>query len=247
MTKPARILVGTTTANGVVSSDYVMSLTRMTDDLRRRGIGTELRMIDGPNLMVQRDVLADELLRSTCSHLLLVGGTMRFPADLCGQLLGLGKPVAGAICPRGAPSLDRFAALARTLPVDAALARAQDWDVELLDRTLRVENGFCQVRAIGTGFLLIAREAFDALGASGSLPRYDFPAGKLKLTAFFRHFFGDDPPADPDHVFCHRWRDAGGEVWAFAAAPIGAVAEIHYGLPFSRLLEASPADGTARA
>ncbi len=239
MTVPARILIGTTTANGIVASDYVMSLTHMMDDLRRRGIWTELRMIDGPNLMVQRDVLADELLRSDCTHLALIGGNLRFPSDLCRCLLGSGQPVTGAICPRGAPDLERFASLAGSLPIDASLARAQEWDVELLDRSLRVENGFCQVRAIGTSFMLIGREAFARLHESGTLSRYEFSAGKLKLTAYFRNFFDDDPPSEPDHAFCRRWRDVGGEIWGYAAAPVGRVSEVHYGMPFARLMATS--------
>jgi hypothetical protein len=239
VSKVARILIGTTTANGVVVGDYVMSLTRMLDDLRRRRIQTELRMIDGPNAMVQRDVLADELLRSDFTHLLLVGGDMRFPPDLCGRLLSFDKPLVGAVCPRGAPDLGRFASLAATMSMDAALARAQEWDVELLDRTVRVEEGFCRVRAIGPGFMLAARETLARLRASGSLTRYDFPAGKMKLDAHFRYFLGDDPPCEPDHVFCHRWRACGGEVWAYAAASVGSVSEMHFGMPYTRFIAAS--------
>ncbi|NNM73176.1 hypothetical protein [Enterovirga aerilata] len=239
MTSQPKVLIGTTTANGVVASDYVMSLMRMTDDLRARGVRTELRLIDGPNLMVQRDVLARELLNSDASHLLLIGSSMRFPADLCARLLASGKPVVGAIHPRGGVDLERLGASVGVLPFEAAVARAHDWHVELLDRTIRVQDGFCEVRAVGPGFLLIAREAIARLAEGGRLPRYEFPAGKVVLTAFFRYFFGDDPPSDPEHAFCRRWRESGGAVWGFAAAPVGPVAEVHYGLPFSRMIAAS--------
>lgn len=239
MTPAPKVFIGTATANGVVTSDHALCLTQMIAQLRDGKVGSVHRIVDGPNLMIQRDMLAHEFLKSDCSHLLLVDGNLRFQPDLCARLLAAGKPVVGAIVPRRAPDLARLGAAVATLGFDAALARAYDWDVELLDRTLGVQNGFCRVRALGPSFLLVTRACLLQLADRFQLVGYEFPGSKLVLRAFFRYFFGDEVPCEPGHAFALRWHETGGEVWAYAAARVGPVAEMHYGVPFSRFLAAT--------
>jgi hypothetical protein len=234
-----KVFVGTPTANGVVTSDTALCVTQMIAQLREAGIGSLYRVVDGPNLMIQRDMLAQAFLSSDCTHLLLVDANMRFQPDLCARLLAAGQPLVGAIVPRGAPDLARLGAAVATMGFDAALARAYDWDVELLDRTLSVQNGFCRVRAIGSGFVLVSRDCLARLAQSDRIASYAFPGVQPVLRAFFRYFFGDEPPCEPGHAFALRWHATGGPVWAYAAGRVGPVAEMHHGVPFSDFLAAT--------
>ena len=84
-------------------SDYVGSLARMMAQLHARGVSTDYRTIDGPNLVLQRDMLADAFLASDATHLLFIDSDMAFAPDLAERLLSFAKPVIGTIYPRREP------------------------------------------------------------------------------------------------------------------------------------------------
>lgn len=239
-----RLLVGTPTANGIVSSAYVSSLMSMTERLRAGGIAVTYRLVDGPNLAIQRDALAEHFISSDCTHLLLIDRDMSFAPGLAETLLGAGKPLVGVIPPRSAPDLDRLRRHLETRSFDAALALAHEWEVELIDGQVTVENGFCRVRAVGTRFLLVARTCLEEVARRSDLPTYEFDGPGHVLRAFFRPVLTDGlaGPAG-DLAFCRDYHDGGGEVWAYTGARVGPVGERHYGMPFTRFLDAHSAAG----
>ena len=232
----ARVFIGTASPNGLMVSGYVQSLVGMTARLHSAGIGTEYHCIDGPNLPLQRDILAEGFLRSDCSHMLLVGASASFPPDLCQHLLAADRRLVGTVPPRGALDADRLGAALPGAAFGDAVALALDWDVRVLGTVEPVVDGFCRVASLGTSFLLIDRRCFDELARRVDLPRYQSYAGGMEYRAFFRPV--GEPEGSPDHAFARRWAAAGGEVWAYAAAELSLVFDARYGVPFTAYLEA---------
>jgi hypothetical protein len=227
----AKLLIATPTADGLMLSDYVASLARALTQLHGRGVSTDYRTIDGPNLALQRDMLADAFLRSDATHLLFIDSDMAFEPSLAERLLSFGKPVIGTIYPRRSLDLRRLKELIATHGFDHALALAHDWNVRFLGPQLEVRGGLCKVEGIGLGFTLIERACLEELAPD--CPTYQSPFTGAPVRAFFREM-GDSE----DYSFCKRWIQRGGDVWAFVDADIWHVGDFRYGMPFTAYLDA---------
>ena len=227
----ATLFIATPTADGIMLSDYVASLARMMAHLHGRGVGTDYCTIDGPNLVLQRDMLADAFLKSDATHLLFIDSDMAFAPDLAERLLSFAKPVIGTIYPRRSLDLARLKSLIPAHGFDQALAMAHDWNVRFLGSQLEVRGGLCKVEGIGLGFTLIERACLEELAQA--CPTYPNPLTGAPVRAFFREM-GDSE----DYSFCKRWIQRGGDVWAFVDADIRHVGDFRYGMPFTAYLDA---------
>lgn len=240
-----RVFIGMPTAGNTIQSDCTASLMDMTARLHGRGVGTVFRVIDGPNAMIQRDLLAREFLAGDCTHLLCIDNDMAFPADICDRLLAAGKRLIGAVYPRRSLDLRRLATLRERHGFDDALALAHDWNVHLLDGTVTVRDGLARVGALATGFLLIERACLVEMMERIDVPSYTTVGGPANLRAFFRELNENGAVWSHDYAFCKRWIEAGGEVWADVQAEILHVGAFRYGMPFANYLGALARTGRA--
>jgi hypothetical protein len=233
----SKIFIATPTAGGRMLADYVASLARMIAQLHERGIGTDYRTVKGPNLVLQRDMLADAFLKSDATHLLFIDSDMAFAPDLAERLLSFARPVIGTIYPRRNLDLARLKSLIPAHGFDHALALAHDWNVRFLGPQLEVRGGLCKVEGIGFGFTLIERACLEELAQV--CPTYPNPLTGAPVRAFFREMNdGTGERLDLDYSFCKRWVGRGGDVWAFVDADIRHVGDFRYGMPFMAYLAA---------
>jgi hypothetical protein len=239
MSTPVRLYIGTPTANGFVAGEHASSLAGMLANLHGQGIATAYRNIDGPNLTIQRDMLAAEFLASDFTHCLLIDPEMGFAPALCQTLLAHRKQVIGAAYATGPLDLSRLEKNAAGRSLDAARALSYEWNVRLLGGSLTVQNGIGQVEALGPGFLLIERSALARVAADEATPTYASPAGGKLLPALFRDLTLGGAVLSHDFVFCRRWAALGGETWVFPQANVRRIAEMRFGMPYRRVLEAS--------
>jgi len=236
---PAKVFVATPTTNGIMLSQHVGAVVHMVNRLHAAGIGTQYATVDGPNLILQRDLLAHLFLQSDATHLLWIDSDMSFEPGLCEKLLAFDKPLVGTIYTRRALDLGRLKSLIPAHGFDHALALAYNWNVRLLGPRLEVANGLCKVEGIGFGFTLIARACFEELAKGGDCPAYESPLTGSKVHAFFRETAADNGALlDLDYSFCKRWVDRGGEVLAYVGANICHVGDFRYGVPFAAYLAA---------
>lgn len=239
MTLAPKIFVATPTTNGIMLSQNVGAVVHMVTRLHAAGIGTQYGTVDGPNLILQRDLLAHMFLQSDCTHLLWVDSDMSFEPGLCEKLLSFDKPLVGTIYTRRALDLGKLKTLVPTHGFDHALALAYTWNVRLLGPRLEVTNGLCKVEGIGFGFALIARACFEELAQGGDCPLYESPLTGSQARAFFRETISDNGALlDLDYSFCKRWIDRGGEVLAYVGANVRHVGDFRYGVPFAAYLAA---------
>jgi hypothetical protein len=219
----------------------------MLSDLHGQGIETVYRNVDGPDLSIQRDMLAADFLRSGFTHLLLIDGEMSFAPGLCASLLGFRKEVIGAAYAMGSLNLARFEQHLKTRSFEAARALSCDWKVRLLDGTLTVQNGIGRVEALGPSFLLIARSALAQVAADDATPTYKSPAGENLLPGPLPRPDTRQRGLSHDHVFCARRRALGGETWVYPQAEVRRIAEMRFGMPYRRFLEATLATARSNA
>lgn len=238
------LFIATPTADGIMLCDYVASVVRLAARLREGGIATTYRSVDGADLILQRNILADAFLRSDCTHLLFIDSDMAFGPDLAERLLGFDRPLIGAIYPKRTIDLAKLRSLAAGRPLDQALALAYDWNVRILGGRVTIENGICQVDGLGGGFLLIRRDCFETLADRTDIPSVRADEEGRQVRAFFREMPNGDAMLDLDYAFCRRWTDCGGKVWAYPDADIRHVGDYRGGMPFAAVVTAyDRADG----
>jgi hypothetical protein len=150
-----------------------------------------------------RNTLVARFLASGASHLLFVDADIGFGADAALRLLGQGRPIIGGLY--RSKRLDRDEWVANWAPG--------------ADGTVRRDavTGAVEVEAIGTGFLLIHRDALTGMVEAMPETRYMTEDGIVH--ALFDTGIvagvGGAPSRylSEDYLFCARWRALGGTVW----------------------------------
>lgn len=247
MTRPApRVFIATTTADGIVMAEYASALVRMVTHLNQAGIGTEYHVQDGTSIVAQRNLLTDRFMRSACTHLLFLDSDMTFPAELCGTLLGLAKPVIGAVYTKRALDVVRLRILAASHPIETALPLAYDWNVHPLPGPPRTEGAIRRVAALPGGFVLSERACFEAMASRGNVPVLRLDRRHPPVRAFYREVRDGETVFDLDYSFCINWARMGGEVWTLPSADIRHIGDWRTPVPFTDFLaavsERTPAD-----
>jgi hypothetical protein len=234
--KAPSLFIATPTANGVAMTGYVEALAGMLIRLASKGVPVTFRALDGENLILQRNLLVREFLASDATHLLFVDSDLTFPPDLCDRLLATGKPFIGTAYPKRRLDLAALRSGMERSDFQTSLALAYEWNIHLIDGRVTVSGAIAPVRALPGGFLLIAREVFDLLAATGEAP--PMVGGADAPRAFFREMRSGDDLIDLDYAICITYARCGGEVWLYLDAEIGHIGDDRTAPPFAALLQA---------
>ena len=140
------------------------------------------------------------------SHILFIDDDMGFPPQLVLDMLSFGEPVVGGLYRKKCDEVDWAAS---ALPSGAGEFRGR---------------AFLEVEGIGTGCLLIRRDAIEQMiKVYPELIRQhvlieDFRAsGATRTLGFFDQIMTPEGKVSEDISFCRRWRQTGGKVWANTA------------------------------
>lgn len=194
-------------AFGQVNTSFTTgSLVALTRHLAERGQFYGFAQKSFPDIADLRAIFLTTWLDGTdASHLLFVDADMQFEPELVLDMLAFGKPLVGALYPK------------RTSPLS--------WVGSALDGEQIVENGFMKVEGVGFGVTLVRRDCVEAIIDKGlcevdEVMVSNIAARSLKEMGFkrmIRAFDGIKLPGrdlSEDFSFCHRHREAGGDVWA---------------------------------
>jgi hypothetical protein len=239
--KKPHIFIATPTSGGSVKTDYVTSLMGMVSRLHAKGVRTTYANVDAADVSEQRDALAHECLKhAAITHLLFVDGDMRFPSGLCGTLLSFDLPFVGTVYARRKLSLEAIEQHLKTVSsLRDAEALAYEFNVRPQRSSVMISQGLCEVEGFGLGFALIRRDCLTTLAESGTVPIYPSRYVNDDVHRFFgRLQLADGSLLSEDYSFCRRWRQCGGQVFAYAMAEIEHVGDFRYGVPFIERLRA---------
>ena len=230
---PAKILIATPTYDGSCVTDYITSVIQLRDKLKGRPDVEISRPLFVGNTYLNRarNALGAVFMQNAdLTHLLFIDADMGFRPEAVERMLAFDKPFCGCIYPGRRPDAKLFHAAARAVE-DPEQARSagqtfvcsDDLVYEDVDGrvALKVERGFVKTLALGMGLALIKREVFDVLRQRHpelvTKPRNDYANMGVTdevLQCFEPMQMPDGMFMGEDKAFCHRWRQAGGQIWA---------------------------------
>lgn len=198
----------------LIAGATVRSLMQVAGHFFAKGIAASFSTNSHPDIAEHRNIALtmwyDTMPQST--HLLFVDADMGFAPDLITDLLMFDKPLCGAVYPK------------KTIP--------REWVVSGFgsDQKIECQAGFLKVRGIGTGIMLIRRDAVAKLIEDNPelvderIERHAIkallPNGKGRVLRLFDKMDTFEGVLSEDLSFCERWIQSGGEVWGNIAHAI---------------------------
>jgi hypothetical protein len=225
-----RVLVGTPTYNGQLTTPFATSLLALAKSL---GPSMEWATTNGTLVAFARNVLASRALEQGYSHLLFVDSDVSFQPELVQRMIEFDQPVVGAAYPQRTIDQHRFFQQARARQ-DPNSAWATSLSLPMALETPHVSRGdFYRAESVPAGLMLIKREALEKLKQEyPDLYRpvadsyYEYQGLTHVLQCFDAMYDPNGVAIGEDLSFCRRWRAAGGELWTIFDDTVG-----HFG-PF---------------
>ena len=193
-----------------VSLKLAVSLARFAQAAPQHGIDIQIGSICGCSVVSRaRNLLAQDLLDSTCDYLLFIDSDINFePEDILRLMAWGSDPKKGIV-----------AAVPRTRSTDKVYIATLDHD-ENNDLTM---NGMGLVRAkrVATAFMLVRREVFETLDKAHPEWRYFDARCDRTVPCIFDFQLKDEGYVGEDFLFCDRAREHGFEVWVDPTITLG--------------------------
>jgi hypothetical protein len=206
--KGRSLYIATPCHGGQMRAEYTMSLVATMRELAPRGIGVEVGFVPDESLVPRaRNILVSQFLKSGCDTMLFVDADMGWKPDHVLRLLAWSqdwdKAVVGA------------SGVRRSEPPSFCVnfLHKDDNSVEVCPKT-----GCVSLRHLGTGFIMIRREALERMIRVNPDLTYTETDRTGQITGqhhmLFNMHMADGHCYSEDYWFCDLWRKAGGKVWA---------------------------------
>jgi hypothetical protein len=176
--KPARILIGTPTANGDLCVEYCETIVQLLAHFgaHHPEVSFDVRFYETFDLRLVRNAYASHVLNDpSFTHLLFFDSDMGFFPTLLEKMLACGKPVVGVVSPKRSLEETRVAELARRVKdIRIAEIAANDYIPEKIAYPVgygedgvtpvyvKHDGSLIPVGRCGTGIMLIHRSVFEA-------------------------------------------------------------------------------------
>jgi hypothetical protein len=220
---PPNILIALPTYNSTVHIDFALALNRALRALAEAGVRYETIHAASSHIIRARNFFANYFLsRGEYTHLLFLDTDMDFSSEAPLRLIAGDKPVAGVAYP-----YRQFDHSQTITQADVGLS-LRDWLEKNVDYTAALQtnaagngqatDGWAEAHHVGTGLMLIRRDAIEAVAPLTQRYRSPSQYASLLPDGCFYGFF--DTAADrgvylsEDLSFCQRVREAGLQVWA---------------------------------
>ncbi|WP_296597115.1 hypothetical protein [Phenylobacterium sp.] len=220
-----KILVGTPTYNGQLTTQYTRSLLELWTEI---GAEADWRTTKATLIAWARNVFASHVLEEDYTHLLFVDADIDFPARVVKRMLAFDQPVVSAVYPHRTLDLQAFYAQARRQPdAGSAMAAALSYPFELA-QPHEARGDFHKAVMAPAGLMLIQRqalakmrEAYPELYRPAAGSYYEFQGLKNVLQCFEALIDDNGIAMSEDVSFCRRWRAIGGELWVTFDQAVG--------------------------
>lgn len=193
-----------------VSLKLAISLAQFATRAAQHGIDIQIGSICGCSVVSRaRNLLAQDMLDSTCTDLMFIDSDINFDAsDVFRLMAWTTDPKKGIVA--GVP---------RTRSTTKTYIGTLDTD-EHGELTM---NGMGLVRAkrVATAFMMVRRDVFETLDAAHPEWRYYDERSERTVPCVFDFMKTDEGYIGEDYLFCDRAREVGFEVWVDPTIKLG--------------------------
>lgn len=216
--------------NGTIVLEGAQTLLHAQQLVLSRGGSFQLHYVMGTTISIVRNAIVDAFLQSEADLLLMLDSDQAIGADGLAKMIDLNQPVVGCMYPRRRYNWSNVR-LDTVTNIDQVLYQASEYFGSLaLDEKGETQfvNGFARAEYVGTGILLVRRDAFQQLMKhfpeleGRGLGRDAYPEGyDGQRWGFFNELQNEDGiTLTEDISFCRRWRQTGGEIWVDGASEV---------------------------
>jgi hypothetical protein len=207
--------IGIPCYGGMVSEPTMTSFLRFTLIAAQAGLNWSLDTMVNESLVTRarNNLMAKMMTNTTATHFMFIDADIRFQPESILQMLAYDKDVIGGLYPK------------KALPVN--------YVINLKPQT-KIQGDIFTVDTMGTGFLLFKRTVYEQLIAAHPECKYvdDVGLGKQYEPMMYSIF---DCKIDErghylseDWLFCRRWQELGGEIWAHSKVLLNHVGHYEY-------------------
>ena len=207
--------IGIPCYGGMVSEPTMTSFLRFVLLAQQAGLNWSLDTMVNESLITRgRNNLMSKMMTNTAAtHFMFIDADIRFQPESILQMLAYEKDVIGGLYPK------------KALPVN--------YVINLKNET-KIQGDIFTVDTMGTGFLLFKRTVYEQLIAAHPECKYvdDVGLGKQYEPMMYSIF---DCKIDErghylseDWLFCRRWQELGGEIWAHSKVLLNHVGHYEY-------------------
>ena len=207
--------IGIPCYGGMVSEPTMTSFLRFVLLAQQAGLNWSLDTMVNESLITRgRNNLMSKMMTNTAAtHFMFIDADIRFQPESILQMLAYEKDVIGGLYPK------------KALPVS--------YVINLKPQT-KIQGDIFTVDTMGTGFLLFKRKVYEDLIAAHPECKYvdDVGLGKQYEPMMYSIF---DCKIDErghylseDWLFCRRWQELGGEIWAHNKVLLNHVGHYEY-------------------
>ena len=210
---------------GLTTIAYMSSVLALQRACIERRTGLQVELGGGDALISRaRGVMAGKFLEHTThSHLLFIDADIGFKPESVFRLLDADRDVVGGVYPAKRVHWDKAKRAFESGTSDVPAA-SYNYVVRYIphpeNRVEVDEQGFGPVAYIGTGFMLIRRQALQRVADAhpelrakhGDMNGAAVPEAPMVFETMIEAETGEY--LSEDYAFCRRWRDLGGEIFA---------------------------------
>ena len=228
-----KIIIGTPCFGGLIHNGYFQSILEPSVNFTRLGIPFEVMTIGNESLIqrARNGIVARFMVDNDATHLMFIDADITFSWVSIVKLLLSGWELCGGCYPKKCFNWDKIkhhTIKSPNLSDDELMAKSLDYVFNPIyhkegdNVVIKVENGFAQVKEIGTGFMMIKKSVIKKM--MDKFPQTKFRNnvagyGNSAISDYFYALF--DCEIDPvsrvylseDYLFCKRWLEIGGKLW----------------------------------
>jgi len=214
--------IGIPCYGGMMSEPTVTSLLRFILLAQQAGLNWSLDTMVNESLITRgrNNLMAKMMTNPAATHFMFIDADIRFQPESILQMLACDKDVIAGLYPK------------KALPVN--------YVINLKPET-KIQGDIFTVDTAGTGFLLFRRSVYEQLIAAHPDTKYvdDVGLGKqyepMMYSIFDCKIDARGHYLSEDWLFCRRWQELGGEIWAHSKVLLNHIGHYEFQGDLSKL------------
>ena len=213
--KKNHLHIGIPCYGGMVSEPTMTSLLRFILLAQQAGLNWSLDTMVNESLVTRarNNLMAKMMTNTTATHFMFIDADIRFQPESILQMMAYEKDVIGGLYPK------------KALPVNYVIN---------LQPETKIQGDIFTVDTMGTGFLMFKRKVYEDLIKAHPETKYvdDVGLGKqyepMMYSIFDCKIDARGHYLSEDWLFCRRWQELGGEIWAHSKVLLNHVGHYEY-------------------